>query len=307
MPELNTPFSTDSRTRQQIILILRIVCFAVFAGRAWQHLFWDAPFRTLLWDESLLKPVIELLTNMSWYEYVTSETTDAYIQGITRCFGFFYLMLAFMALFVKGNMKAIGRMLLVGAFCLAFLAFLYCKEKFFHVGQFFEYSAQFMSPILLYLALFSQIKVRSFVLIAKTATALTFICHGLYAVNFYPRPGNFVDMVINILGISEPAAHTILMVAGIMDFVIAFGMFMPHAARVSLIYAVIWGVLTSLARIVANFDMNFAGQTLHQWTFETVYRIPHAGLPLVALILEGFSWRSVLKPTLFKRAKLETN
>lgn len=284
-----------SSYNNEVKLILRVICFAVFAGRAWQHLVWDAPYRTLLWDETLLKSIVESLSSMTWNEYVTSEMVDQRIQWFIKGIGILYALLAIMALFLKSNMKKAGILLLVGAMSLIFLALLYCKEKFFHVGQFFEYTAQFIVPILLYQVLYTKISIKQFALIVKISIALTFICHGLYAINYYPRPGNFVDMVINILHVSEPMAHTFLGIAGVLDFLVAIAIFLPAISRTALIYAFIWGLLTSLARVWANFQLDFVWQTLNQWTFESVYRLPHAGLPFILIMMDGFVWKRLHK------------
>ena len=50
------------------------------------------------------------------------------------------------------------------------------------------------------------------VLYLKIAIALTFSAHGLYAIGYYPQPGVFVDMLINILHFSETTAKDFLFV-----------------------------------------------------------------------------------------------
>ena len=39
--------------------ILKLAIVLVFAGRDWQHIFWNVPFRNFFFDEQLLKPIIE--------------------------------------------------------------------------------------------------------------------------------------------------------------------------------------------------------------------------------------------------------
>jgi len=277
------------------ILLLRGLCFAVFAGRGWQHLFWDAPYRSVLWDESLLKSTVESLSNLTWNEYVTSEVIDFRIQLFIKLLGVCYLLLAFLSLLIKSSHKNWGYLLVFGTSLLTLLAFLYCKEKFFQVGQFFEYSAQFITPLLLYISLYTRMDVNKFTLLVKVAIALTFICHGLYAIDFYPRPGNFIDMTINILGISELTAHSLLWLAGIIDLVISIAIFIPMIDKAALTYAIIWGFITSLARVWANFDADFALLSIHRWLFETLYRMPHGGLPLLILVIQGFRINNLFK------------
>jgi len=44
---------------KKAVPVLRISCCCLLVGRAWQHLFWDAPFRAFLWDEHLLQGIVE--------------------------------------------------------------------------------------------------------------------------------------------------------------------------------------------------------------------------------------------------------
>jgi len=279
---------TDKQ-RNNLVLLLQIAAVSVFLGRAWQHLFWDAPFRTLLWDEGWMKGIVEGGMGMSWDTYITSLEVDDNIQGLIKGTGIFYLICALIAGFIRQVPKWVARILWLGALSLTFLAALYCKEKFFSVGQFFEYSLQVGSPLFLYAMVYKSIYLERLLLLMKIAIALTFVCHGLYAVNFYPRPGIFVDMFLNTLGTSEETAHSLLFVAGLLDFIISLLIFLPYkCARPAMAYAVFWGLATALARVTSFFDFSYAGESLYQWLHETVYRMPHFLIPLVAFILMGY-------------------
>jgi len=73
----------------------------VFLGRAWQHLYWDAPFRAFLWDEALLSGFVEQWLSMDWEAYITSMEVDKNISWSIKCFGVLYLMGAIISLFIK--------------------------------------------------------------------------------------------------------------------------------------------------------------------------------------------------------------
>lgn len=271
--------------QQYVILTLRMAAFLLFAGRAWQHLFWDAPFRALLWDQKLMEGGIVRITGGTWQEYVTSEKADHFIQSLTIGFGIFYGLMAVLTLFVTPRWKKITWLYVVASVSLAFLAFLYSKDKFYHIGQFFEYSIQFLLPLIFIFALTRSIALSKLSLAMKIAIALTFTSHGLYAFGAYPQPGVFVDMVIHIFHCSESFAKTFLKVAGVLDFVVSVTIFIPRLARISLAYAAIWGGLTALARTWANFYIEFPLESLHQNLFETVYRLPHMLVPMAAFLL----------------------
>ncbi|NLR95046.1 hypothetical protein [Flammeovirga agarivorans] len=271
--------------KSKLYLLLATSTFCVFIGRAIQHLVWDAPFRTLLWDEGLLRGFVENVLGYNWFDYVTSPTTDKMINLSIDLFGVLYLLAAISVFFLnkEGILKKIGMKLqIIGALGLMFLAFLYSKEKFMQLGQLLEYSAQFSAPFLLwYVVTYKEEKFP--ILFAKCVIALTFICHGLYAVGFYPVPGKFVDMTISTLGVTESVAKDLLLTAGILDFIVAVGIFIPRIQKPMLAYMVLWGTLTSMARLTGHFHIDFLGNTLLQWLPAVIYRAPHALLPLIIL------------------------
>ena len=259
--------------------LLLIAALAVFLGRGYQHLFWDAPYRTLLWDENWLKGIVEHLTSYSWEQFITSLKVDDQIQGSIRLTGIFYLFCGICVLFVRKH-RLLRFPIYLGVVALVILAGLYMKEKFFHIGQFLEYSLQFMSPIFLIWYLRTGMTPR-LVFLMKIMIALTFTCHGLYAVGYYPRPGNFVDMTINSLGLTEADAIRYLNFVGLMDFIIAVCIFLPwEISKFALGYAILWGTLTTSARLVSYVELDEFLTLLHQWGFEALYRLPHFIIPI---------------------------
>ncbi len=273
--------------QHKLITILKTSTFLIFLGRAYQHIVWDPPYRTILWDEAILKNFVENVFGLSWNDYVTSLSAASSISFSIKTIGVFYLLCAIVTLFLKSDMKKVGKFFLFGgSIGLFILAVLYSKEKFFHVGQFFEYTIQFLTPILLYMVLFTSTALKKIRTIALIAIALTFSCHGLYAIGYYPRPGNFIDMIINILHISETNAHFMLKIVGILDFVIAITIFIPRLSYPSLLYAFIWGGLTAIARLVGHFHIDFFATTFNQWTWEVIIRLPHALIPLFVIIVD---------------------
>ncbi len=271
---------------QLVHVTLRLATFLLFAGRAWQHLFWDAPFRALLWDREVMETVVLYLRGGTWQEYVTSAAADRFIQSVISGFGIFYAVMAVLTLWVRGRVLArLSWLYILSSISLVFLAFLYSKEKFHHVGQFFEYSIQFLLPLFFLYALTGRIQLHRLLLYMKIAVALTFTAHGLYAIGFYPQPGVFTDLFISTLGISETAANQMLIVAGVLDFIIAVGLFIPRLAKYAALYAVFWGGLTALARTWGNFYLDFPLESLHQNLHETLYRMPHMLVPLAVFFI----------------------
>lgn len=268
--------------QNKIFRCVQIAAVALFLGRAYQHLFRDAPLRTLLWDEGFMSGIVTRLSDLSWNEYITSPATDAGIQTAVIVMGCFYLLMVFVSAFIKKIPVVLQYLLPVASVLLVFLAFLYCKEKFYSVGQFLEYSLQFGTPLFLFFLWRKKEMTGRLAGWMRIAVALTFTCHGLYAVNYYPRPGLFVEMTVNGIGLSEGAAIQFLLFVGIMDFFIsAVILFLTRPwINYALIYTVIWGFLTTMARIWAHLDMTYLSESLHDWGYETVYRFPHFLIPL---------------------------
>jgi len=275
----------SSKNYHRIFLLLQIAVACVFFGRAWQHIVWDAPYRTLLWDENWMRNILPIFSSISYEDFISNVDIDDQIQNGIKSIGWFYILCGMVALFIKRLPKWTSNILWIGSMSLMFLAFLYCKEKFYQWGQFWEYSLQFGAPLFLYF-LFKKNKIsETLILWMKIAVAITFVSHGLYALNYYPRPGHFVDMTINILGVGEQTAYQFLNVAGVLDFIVAIAIFLPKKiSKIALVYVVLWGLATTLARIWGHFYIDMIGDTLSQWVHESVYRFPHFLIPLAILV-----------------------
>ena len=267
------------------IFLLRFLTFCVFAGRAWQHIFWDIPIRAFAWDEQLLKTPVESLTQLTWKEYVTSMEVDAYLQAIAQGMGILCLCCAIATWLVTPTRKWLKTLLQIGGIYLILLFLMYWKERFQSIGMFIEHTAQWAMPFLLVYAIFRQKNTPRFRLWLKIAIALTFIGHGLYAFGYYPVPGNFVEMMVDVFYLSDNQALWWLKVAGVIDFIAAAALFISPLMRPAIWYCIIWGTLTAFARIVSNFTFDLPFDSLHQWLHETIFRLPHGGIPLLLLWL----------------------
>lgn len=270
---------------KSFLLVLKIASITVFLGRAWQFLFWDAPYRALFWDQRIMEKFVNTIFLLSWQDWASNPIVDNGIQLSIRLTGIIYLISATMILFVQKDKKWIQIPIWIGTGFLVFLAILQTKEKFFHFGQFFEHASQIGTPILLLLYVKEILTKSSFILLTKILIALTFFCHGLYAINYYPRPGIFVDLLLNTFNTSEIFAHQFIWVVGIIDILIVPLLFFSKTVKLALWYTAIWGIVTALSRVYANFYWDFALQSLHQSIHTTVYRLVHGLLPLALLIL----------------------
>ena len=264
--------------------VLKLTVFLIFIGRAYQHIFWDGPYRSVLWDEDFFSGFVQNVFGLTWREFVESETMDYRIQLFIKTIGVIFALAGFSALFYNAKRKFLRPIILVAIFFLSILAIVSFKSKFFQFSEGFEFGIQLFSPILLLWSYRAEVNLKRLITMAKVAIAITFVGHGIYAVGIFPQPGYFIDMTIKILHLSEDGTRLFLKTAGILDFIVATLLFIPKLQKPALFYCIFWGLLTAMARIVAGFSIDFPFQTTHQWAFETVYRLSHGLLPLWTLL-----------------------
>ncbi|MDC0230970.1 hypothetical protein OAK19_03305 [Aureispira] len=266
--------------------LIRFCVFFLFIGRAWQGLFWDLPLRAFFWDQYLLEGVVTYLTNDSWQQYVTNKSIniDTIINSLGFFTGVFWLSCAILSLIIRKEWKWAKYYIYIASFSLFLLALLYFKERFYALGQLFEYSIQITAPLILIYVINERKNNKYFRLVLKGLIAVTFICHGIYACGFYPTPGIWIQWCLDILFISsDDTAKHFLFVMGILDFLAAFGLFFKFSFRIAVWYCILWGTLTAAIRLISNFYLNIPLESLHQWAYEMFYRLVHGGIPLLLL------------------------
>jgi hypothetical protein len=287
----------------RVFALLRWACVALFLGRAWQHLRWDAPYRALFWSQGTMEPLVSGLFGVPWQTYATSPAVAATIGGGIKLLGIFHLACAFAAWRCQSpafpfsptpsssSAPAPRRwphaLLIAGSLALTFLAYCAYRDRLHRIGEFVEHASQFSLPLVLALAARGVLTTPRLILVLRVAVACTFAGHGLYAVGFYPTPGEWITLTMAATGLSEPASFTFLRLAGLLDFVVAAAVLLPwiRLHRPTLAYAAAWGLLTALARPAAFVRWDNLADSSAQWLHEAVLRLPHAALPLAALWL----------------------
>lgn len=260
--------------------VFKFATLSLFLGRAWLYLFWSAPLRTLLWSETFFQGFITGILGLNWNDYVTDPKIDSFINLVIQGFGIFFSFLFLLTLFLKPTFSKGAKLLFWGAALMLFLVLLRFAEKFFYIGMLVEHGIQIGAPIIFYLMLKTPKQPERFILFVKVLIAMTFVGHGLFAIGFHPVPGNFIDMMISILGITEDTAVELLLVAGCIDIVASIFLFFKATERYALFFMIFWGAATAFARIVANFNVDLALASGLQWIPETIYRFPHSLIPL---------------------------
>jgi hypothetical protein len=193
---------------------------------------------------------------------------------------------------------------IAGLYALSAIFFVLACLKFigsgYQVAQLIELALQVSLPALLGLALAGENKERLYAWF-RLAIALTFLGHGWYALGFiYGQPPHFAEMTVNslgFLGMSDELAPHFLLAAGIMDMLVVIGMFFPKMTKLSAGYAVVWGFLTSAARIAAyvRFGPDF-WQLLVRYVPEFLVRVPHFSIPWLVYKDAGTAFQEEIIP-----------
>jgi hypothetical protein len=260
---------------------LQAATVGLLLGRAWQHLFWDAPYRELLWDEYWMRDIVANIFGLSWSDYVSNPIYDERIQLFIRGMGCFFGLSAAAAVGIKWVPRLARVMLCISGAVLFLLAILNWKEYSWQLGQLLEYTLQWITPLLL--AAISSRSIPDFWIryASRFAISATFLGHGLYALGYYAVPGTFVEMTMRSLNIGEAAARNFLFVIGSLDVLAALGVVWPVRFKNTIFaYLVCWGLLTSLARVWSYFSFDFWENWLQMWVYELLMRFPHFLVPL---------------------------
>jgi hypothetical protein len=285
----------------KINTLLKLCAFTVFLGRAYQFYFFGAPFRAILWDESLMSPVVEGLTEYSWFDYATSPAVNQWIESFTKVNAFIFLLAGITCLFWEKILNTRIKRTILGIALILFLLFGICilKDKNYNILQLFELSMQFAAPLLLYFnpGLDSLSNKRN-LLFLKAALALAFIPHGIFAMGLIFIPGHFLDMTIKILAINESQATNFLFVVGLIDIVFSVLIFIPKISKYVILYLVFWGFATAIARLVSGYNHNFIMYSFHNYSYLVIFRLSHGILPLLIYIMEKKLIKQQLVPSL---------
>lgn len=260
---------------------LRWVAGLFLAGRAWEHLRWDPPYRAIFWDEALWGwwPA---LRGQAWTDYVNAPATDAFVNDFAVALGGLFALGAAAALLTPRHSRVARSLLWTCTAALALHALATALDHPFFWPQFAEHAAQLAAiPVLLW---HGRLPYARLTTVAKMALAITFVAHGLFAVGAYPVPGRFVEMSILGFDLTNAQAASLLWWAGVLDFMAAVLLFFPATWHAAAIYMLAWGFLTAMARLTTNVYWDFFWPTLDQWAYEFLVRVPHFGLAVWILL-----------------------
>ena len=257
--------------------------FAVFFGWGLIHLFWDGPYRTLFWSQDHVRWLVSGVLGYSWSEYMGNLAVDTGIDMLTRSIGVILLVCSFIFLLSQKYREMFKYLIYLGSFCLFFMFLIKYQASHYQIAMLIEHGSQFGIPLVAFFYLSKRWNFEESQNVLKILLMMTFFGHGLYALGlFYPVPGRFIDMTIEILGFSEAGAIEFLIIAGGIDLLLCLLIWIPSIERYALAYCVFWGLLTAMARPVSFIllEVNDLNSLFH-WLVQATYRAPHFVVPLI--------------------------
>ncbi|MEC8825242.1 MAG: hypothetical protein VXX36_05605 [Verrucomicrobiota bacterium] len=268
---------------QLMLLCLQLGAFFCFTGWAWVHFYWEAPYGAILWQDDTYSLLGRF--GISWEEFVGTGAGDGWVQKWSGRIGWLYLACAILTLTARKKSRIQMAGLLGGSVLLIILSYAKFLKAQGQLPMFVEHGGQMLIPVLLVLALVLGVRHRATVIATIAAFIATFAGHGCYAVGLWPTPSTFYAMTTVILNFDFQATKIFLLVAGILDFIICIGLFIPVLRCASAIYGFAWGLLTALARPVAGMSLSLNYWGADQFLHEAVLRAPHFLIPLYLFLL----------------------
>ena len=231
-----------------------------------------------------MSPLIIKYTSLTWEDYALES--DPYITTGIEWLGIILMFGAVLTLMMRIPYFAIFKWFLIPLWGILALDNL---SNYFDVayqsGMLIEFSLQASAPLLLLWVLVFPRMLKTWGWLATILVSACFIGHGLYAVGYHPVPWIFQTMTMGILGVEEETARSMLYAMGVLDFIVAFCVFIPFLRRPALYYMVLWGMATAVARIWAHYEPAQKYNGLDPWIAECVVRTVHWMIPLLLLML----------------------
>ena len=268
---------------QTLLLCLRLGAFLCFAGWAWVHFYWQAPYGVLLWQNNIFS-LLERI-GFTWEEFVGTGAGDGWVQEWSGRVGWLFLACTILSLTARNGSRFQMIGLLGGSLFLIILSYAKFVKAQYQLPMFVEHGGQMLIPVLLVLALFFGVRHPATFCTAIVAFIMTFAGHGAYAVGFWPTPSTFYAMTSVILNVEYQATQIFLYMVGVMDFVICLGLFLPPIRCASVLYGAAWGFITALARPVAGMSPSLNYWGADQFLHEAILRASHFLIPLYLFFL----------------------
>lgn len=269
-----------SRNERLWLVLLQICVSATLAARGWLTWKGDSPIRGLVWQEDWWSGILRNQFSIPWEQF--AKQSDPVISNGLALTGCLLIVLALVP-WLTGRFPKIRILLWLAAFLLLVDSVARWVGMDYDFGMAIEHSLQMFAPVALYFSLSFPERIRTVAIGIAVTTALTFIGHGFYAAGIHPVPLSYQTMTMKLLGTGEDATLRFLLIAGWIDIIAAFALFLSPLRRAALLYCIGWGFLTALARVASHFSFSASGWALDPWLAETLVRSSHWMMPLLLL------------------------
>lgn len=266
--------------------LLRTAIAVSLFGFALQHWFADPPYRSLLWSQGLMEPIVAWW-GWTWEAWVTDVTVSDGIDCLASAIG---VCFALMAGAVLAPLRGRTALVVVVAMT-ALLSVTGCARWAAHQYDALwplEFLLRLALPLMAWLAWHRRAPSscqRNWLLVACAAT---FAGHGCYALGWYPTPLAFREMATAVLPLAGGGLTAFLIVVGVVDLLVAVMLWWPRVQQRVLLWMAFWGLATSALRLSA-IDPWFPGDTLLPALGAWWERLPHVVVPLALWIWGAYA------------------
>lgn len=271
--------SAAARSRLLRSWLLAIVLTACL-GWALGHFAGDPPYRALAWDEELLTPLLSTL-GWSWEAWVSDLRVDACIGWLSWILGGLFLLSGAAALWRPSPVWLLP--LLAGPLLLLGLA-RWSAHAWDPIWP-LEFALRACVPLLLW-QLTRQTPLPPLWLrrLLLAACMATFAGHACYALDWFPTPGPWPELVQRATGLQGAAATMLLHGMATWDLLLVAAVCWPRSRRSALLGMAAWGGMTALARLLMVDPLHLA-DTLPLALGSCLERLPHAAIPALLWLL----------------------
>jgi len=245
--------------RFQLIRILQLTAAILLAGRAWQHLFWDAPYQY----------------------FFSGETgfTDWFSDKLTTVMGWFYLFGVVFCFTLDKRDTRWGNIFVFYSAALLLLAQLYRISNAFEIPTLLLYSSQFATPLIYYQLQFTKIPIGRIMNTLKLSLTLTLGAYAWYASGiYYGHKVAWIEGLNNAFGTGSNSAALFLYALAAFEIIIILVLWVKPLQKIAFAGILFWGILLMIAS-VALFCMEHPHwQSGVRSAWELLCLVPNAGL-----------------------------
>lgn len=260
-----------------VTISLRWATGLMFLGKFLQSAWSICPVVEFLGYESIIRPLVNGW--MPWESYATEvyPWISEYAAWLwTAVYG---LTVIIILLPKKWHMLIIPGIILV-----VLDAFMAAAGQFFWPASILEKTLMWATPIC-YISVCCKCIFKDWIPLARYATVIVFLVHGMLALGIMPQPGYWAEMLGQSTGLSNVWASGILKVVGFMDIlaavVLVWRMDLPPVVWY---YLIGWGLLTAIGRVSGYLGSAEWMDLLFNWSYEAFIRMPHGLTPLALYI-----------------------